>query len=403
MIQFAQPLYLWALTGLAIPIGIHLLSRKEGKVVKMGSLRHLRETSTQQFKGIKLNELLLLALRCLLIILFVGMLAGFQWKDAGAKRWLLVEPGLENQQQVKSIADSLVSEGYEQRSLQSGFPVQRQTSTEELNYWRIISELKNENLERVIVFSRSEIKDFQGLRVAMPEEIKWITIPAEPNQFVLRATEKDNQFSVRKGFTSSDKVYFETEVVKSLADSVAISPVQKISVTVVHDETHGQELQIIRAALLAIQETIPVELLINEITTTQNLTPSDWVIWLSEANAQNLDSVKHIILKPQASDVLISQENSNQWVINNPLTIDVSRKENLTLQLASLLLEDPALTSELNHYDIRALPDSVIVSGGDKALTAVAGLVPQSPNKYLIIFFLLVLVTERIIAYARKQ
>ncbi|MBP9924506.1 MAG: BatA domain-containing protein, partial [Cyclobacteriaceae bacterium] len=75
MIQFAQPIFLWALTALAIPIGIHLLSRKEGKVVKMGSLRHLRETSTQQFKGIKLNELLLLALRCLLIILFVGLLA----------------------------------------------------------------------------------------------------------------------------------------------------------------------------------------------------------------------------------------------------------------------------------------------------------------------------------------
>jgi hypothetical protein len=51
MIQFAQPIFLWALTALAVPIGIHLLSRKEGKVVKMGSLRHLRETSTQQFKG----------------------------------------------------------------------------------------------------------------------------------------------------------------------------------------------------------------------------------------------------------------------------------------------------------------------------------------------------------------
>jgi hypothetical protein len=76
MIQFAQPIFLWALTALAVPIGIHLLSRKEGKVVKMGSLRHLRETSTKQFKGIKLNELLLLALRCLLIILFVSLLAG---------------------------------------------------------------------------------------------------------------------------------------------------------------------------------------------------------------------------------------------------------------------------------------------------------------------------------------
>jgi len=69
--QFKQPILLWALAGLIVPLAIHLLSRKEGQVIRLGSLRHLRETSTQQFRGIKLNEILLLALRSLLVILFV--------------------------------------------------------------------------------------------------------------------------------------------------------------------------------------------------------------------------------------------------------------------------------------------------------------------------------------------
>ena len=69
MMRFVNPLLLWSLAGLVIPLGIHLLSRKEGKVLRLGSLRHVQETSTQQFKGIRLNEIVLLMLRCAMIIL----------------------------------------------------------------------------------------------------------------------------------------------------------------------------------------------------------------------------------------------------------------------------------------------------------------------------------------------
>lgn len=190
MIQFVQPIFLWALTALAVPIGIHLLSRKEGRVVKMGSLRHLRETSTQQFKGIKLNELLLLALRCLLIILFVGLLAGFQWNNKDAKRWVLVESGLENHPQVKSVTDSLEADGFEWYWLQRGFPLREQRQVSEINYWSVINDLNNENVSRAIVFSRSAIKNFSGMRPEMDSVITWISIPSEPNEFVLRALKK---------------------------------------------------------------------------------------------------------------------------------------------------------------------------------------------------------------------
>jgi hypothetical protein len=403
MIQITQPIFLWALAGLAIPIGIHLLSRKEGKVVKMGSLRHLRETSTQQFKGIKLNELVLLALRCLLTILFVGMLAGFHWKDTRPKRWVLVERGLENQHQVKVITDSLMSNGYEWRWLQSGFPSQEQTSFVEPNFWKIILELENENLASAIVFSRSKIKNFSGLRAAMTPEVTWISILAEPNQFVLQAVKKDNQFLVRQGFASSDKIYFETKMVSSLADSIEASPIKKLKITIVQDEGRVEDFQIIRAALNAIQETIPVEFLITEITPSQSPGSADWIFWLADSDIPNFDSVKSVVLKPQPSNLLIRQKNSTQWVIGKRLTIDVARKENLTLQLASLLLADHALTNKLEQFDNRMLPDSVIVSGAGDASTLKVGILPQPPNQYLIIFFLLVLITERIVAYARKQ
>ena len=403
MIQFAQPIFLWALAGLAIPVGIHLLSRKEGMVVKMGSLRHLRETSTQQFKGIKLNELVLLALRCLLIILFVGMFAGLHWKDTKAKRWVLVERGLENQRQVKVITDSLIGDGYEWRWLQSGFPLREQTSIEEPNYWKILSELENENLASAIVFSKSNVKNFNGFRAAMPPEVTWVSIPTEPNQFILQALEKGNEFLVRQGYTSSNKTLFETKQVSSLPDSIEAIPMRKITISIVHDDAHSDDLQIIQASLNAIQETIPVEFSVTKSTAAQTQASADWILWFSDSDIPTFDSVKSLILNPQPSNQLIRQKNSTQWVISKRLTIDVARKENLTLQLASLLLADPALTNKLELFDNRMLPDSAILSGTGDASTLKAGLLPQAPNQYLILFFLLILITERIIAYARKQ
>ena len=104
---FANPSFLWALAGLAVPIAIHLLSRKEGRVIRVGSLRHVEESNTSQFKSIRLNEILLLLLRMLLVILLALFLSGAQCSGPGSKnvKWVVAEQG--------ANVDSLVTKGYE--------------------------------------------------------------------------------------------------------------------------------------------------------------------------------------------------------------------------------------------------------------------------------------------------
>lgn len=403
MIQFAQPIFLWALTALAVPIGIHLLSRKEGKVVKMGSLRHLRETSTQQFKGIKLNELLLLALRCLLIILFVGLLAGFQWSSTDGKKWVLIEPGLENHPRVKQAIDSLEADGFEGRWLQHGFPLLEQQQVSEVNYWRMIDDLNNENVSRAIVFSRSTIKDFEGMRPEMNSVITWISIPHEPTEFVLQALKKnENQFLIRKGIATSEKISFTTEQALALPDSLVAEPIRQIKISIVSDEPHALDVQILKAALNAIQQTLPVEFKIQE---SKNLEAStDWVFWFSDQLIPTNDSTSVVAIRPKSTNQLIDQIKANQWTINKRLTVDVARHENLSLQLAELMLADSKLSVRLNQYDARVLPDSVILSGSKKVESVLkAGIITTSPNKFVLVLFLLLLIAERIIAYTRKQ
>src|ERR1041385_8923168 len=110
--MLANPIFLWSLLGLSIPIAIHLLSRKEGKVIRLGSVRHVRETSTQQFKGVKLNEILLLALRCAMIVVFSLLLSGMRCTNSSGEKIVFAEDGIDSISTVKTIIDSLKKDGY---------------------------------------------------------------------------------------------------------------------------------------------------------------------------------------------------------------------------------------------------------------------------------------------------
>ena len=75
VVQLLQPLYLWGLLGLLIPVAIHLLHKRSQRVLLVGSLQAFRGGTPVQARKLKPNELLLLLLRCLLLALFVLLLA----------------------------------------------------------------------------------------------------------------------------------------------------------------------------------------------------------------------------------------------------------------------------------------------------------------------------------------
>ncbi|NMM48425.1 BatA domain-containing protein [Marinigracilibium pacificum] len=60
-----------ALSAILIPILIHLLNRRQGKILNIGSVRFLKSFEVQKARSIKLHELILLMLRISLITLIV--------------------------------------------------------------------------------------------------------------------------------------------------------------------------------------------------------------------------------------------------------------------------------------------------------------------------------------------
>jgi len=63
VIQFLSPLAALALLAISLPLALHLLSRKPGKTIKVGSLAFLRPSPSARWKSLKLGEVPLLLVR----------------------------------------------------------------------------------------------------------------------------------------------------------------------------------------------------------------------------------------------------------------------------------------------------------------------------------------------------
>lgn len=153
----AYSIGLLALAGLLIPVFIHLWSVKKGKTFKIGSIALLGENATSSARNLKLTDLLLFILRCLIIILIAFLLAEPYFKktnlNSGNKGWILMDKS-----QVGTVykghqptIDSLLSRGFELRDFNLGFnsfelkdSTKAKEATSTISYTALIGQLDKE-------------------------------------------------------------------------------------------------------------------------------------------------------------------------------------------------------------------------------------------------------------------
>ena len=92
MLGFLAPLWLAGLASLAVPIVLHLWSRRTGRAVRVGSVRLLSGSPPPMARQPRLHDPWLLALRCALLAALVLALAQPTWlpRRAAAPTWALV-------------------------------------------------------------------------------------------------------------------------------------------------------------------------------------------------------------------------------------------------------------------------------------------------------------------------
>lgn len=409
--QFTNPIWLWALTGLSIPIGIHLLSRKKGKVIRIGSLRHLQETNTQQFKGIRLNEIILLILRCSLIILFALLISGlcFNRSTNGEEKWIIIERGLEKNREVKSQLDNFQQQGYEAHWLADRFPLLNDSvvSSSPSLYWELLEQLNAQYISDAIIFSKNRIENFNGLRPHLPPNIRWISVPTKSSDYTLNILTMNDSIIVRTGHTSTEKTHFTTQVLSASdwKQSVEPKPIDTIQVTIVSDKLHQYDKKIILAALKTIDESFPVKIITTNSTSNQNnsLADDEWYIWLNDKPISNSVSNKSIYSKPSLNNNIIIQETVNRWMITKQLNEEIALNKNLSIQLAALLIPSKKLFEVASQKDIRMPPDSTVWGENDVSESNLDSSSALSAEAYLLALLLITLLIERMLAYNRNQ
>lgn len=71
-----SPAWLWLLAAAAVPVAVHLLNRKQGKPVLLGTFRFLPEQTFAKARKFELHETFLLIVRIAMICILVLLLAG---------------------------------------------------------------------------------------------------------------------------------------------------------------------------------------------------------------------------------------------------------------------------------------------------------------------------------------
>ncbi|SRR5258706_1950491 len=400
----ANPIFLWSLWGLSIPIVIHLLSRKEGKIIRIGSIRHIQETSTQQFKGVKLNEILLLILRCAMIIVFSLLLSGLQCTGIQKEKWVVVERSLENQPSIKTILDSLQKEGYEKHYLEESFPAISADTISEINYWKLASQLAAKNLSGVVVFASNRLESFKGKRIALPSTIKWISAPLPEIDYPLHVIELNKDSIVlRIGHFNADETYFQSEKTDALSQSIPISLPDSIRILIISDDSYSYDRTMVVASLKAIEKTFLVKLKIVE-SNPSNFSPSnvDWCFWLSNVKIPENTSLQLISIRSKKSNYLLIHSKLKEWELTRRLNEEVALDANLTLHLAELIIPAKHLNEIASAKDRRMLPDSMAWAQVDLEKPE-NPILSSSADSILLILLLIILFVERIIAYNRNQ
>lgn len=86
--EFLNPYIFWGSLAISIPIVIHFWHQKKGKVIAWAATQWLSEKNLQQSRGIRLDNILLLIIRCLILLLLTFILSKplIKWVKSSVER-----------------------------------------------------------------------------------------------------------------------------------------------------------------------------------------------------------------------------------------------------------------------------------------------------------------------------
>ncbi|RYZ29372.1 MAG: hypothetical protein EOO10_06515 [Chitinophagaceae bacterium] len=352
LFQLLQPIWPWAITGIIVPVLIHLWNVREGKTLKVGSISLLQETARQHARSLKLKDLLLLLLRCLLIIVLAFLLAKPVWKEqlfsGSEKGWVLIEKERIKTayQQHKNKIDSLKNAGFKFHYLSEGFPADDwelaleqpidSSANPNTPYWTLLKNL-NELVPTdlpVFLFTSNELKRFTGPRPAVAMNLYWFiyslpdTVVKKP--LVVHKSSAD-KLRVAIGNSTANGTFYTKEGIeeRSLADGIALDTAA-IDVAIYADQ-FATDAMYLRAAINAIEQTAKIKINTVSIKGDDEINQNmDWLFWLSEKPLPQVTPPNVFVYEKGKDETLTSFIHSSEASLVNSEPVSLLRSNSQT-------------------------------------------------------------------------
>lgn len=462
MISLLQPLYLLAFLGLLVPIAIHLWNKKEGKVLKIGTVRWMQKKASSRVSKIKFNNRLLFILRCAIISLVVLVLAQlFIKKSTGdvELKWALIDPQVDfSADNIRQMMDTLESDGFEVLALDYGFknilPDEIHSTKVNLNNtWSVLKtvELLENQPDSILVITKGYVKNFSGTKPEFNIPLAWMIIPDQDPALFIYDARLLNGDSLMVKIGKSESSYTQiTDFVTDLQNPIlsrlheidptvslkvrgdslklqkdnetltarAIDTIDSLQVLILYGEELQKDLVYWKAGLSALSQHQKIPLAV-EVTNTdkdeEGVSLSkrvyDWLVVLKEDGFYNEEiSAQKVFVTSVSKDsldinwfTLKEKKDGEIYSINNSITNDKGILQSFPTALLEIFHSDYDSSLWLN--DKRTIPfEQLDLSIRDDAIDdeSEQKVSYQKADSIFWIATLILLLLERLISYKRE-
>ncbi|QEC79987.1 BatA domain-containing protein [Mucilaginibacter ginsenosidivorax] len=324
--QFLNPIWLFAIAAISIPVVIHLWNIRPGKTLKVGSIALITAAAQKSSRSFKLNDVLLFILRCLFLLTLAFLLAAPFWQRSQATaqvKGLVLIPKAnlkETYENLKFTVDSLSKAGYEFHFFDENFTKFELNKVlndsllkdkyEVKNYWNLVAKL-NEKLPPtlpVYLLTPNQARYFNGSKPSVSLNLHWQTYtPADSvSTWVENAWfTSNNSIKVIEGNSRPSGTYFTSYVIQSEGDpkspfmvnvnhgglviSLKTAPEKSTPIdtgtlrVAIYSDKYSVDEKYLGAALQTIIDFTQRKVVVKKYTDAAQIpTKQDWLFWLSD-------------------------------------------------------------------------------------------------------------------------
>ncbi len=348
--QLLYPIGFLALTGLIIPVLLHLWNVKQGKTLKIGSIIFLGESATTSSKSLKLTDLLLFILRCLIILLIslllVQPILNNRVKTTKNKGWILINSAeiSDVYRKNKATVDSLLDLGFELHDFNFGFKkfslndqISRADFSPRLTYHSLLNQLNKEipSGHTAYLFANRRLVNFEGNKPQLNFNLIWKgTYP---------------QDTIKTWSTTYLEKAYSAKSMPSITSYSSAGSQNLPSINVMIHDPYNNDSKYIRAALYAISDFTK-----RKVEIVKAMGKAQVVFWLSDQPVDKKDVKAGIRIVSYQKGKAKNLSSTLQVVPGSNQAIGLKKRIIFNAMQGDVIWTDgfgePILLKENNHF-----------------------------------------------------